>query len=566
MWRLSQCNLLKLLLITAFIHSTFSAPIKCGFERLEERVRKLRNLEDPVSRVASPNRETTWSPIRFYLVYYSSLTGADEDYIKNDVVSNAIAWFENSISVKRLTEKLKIPSYFEGSVEAPDYLFTEGVDADYILFVNLYSDSDDSVVGSASFMYQDDYTYQPTIGFFELNYVKSWDIMAYDDLLATTIHEITHALVFHPQLYRYYLDSSGELYTDDIIETKQRRGTDIVQIVTPKVVEKARAAFDCSSLDGVELEITGGEGTYGAHWEKRMMYTDYMVADSDVNDFIYSDISLALFEDSGWYKPSYRYSQDIEWGYKQGCDFLEKKCIIDNKPTNSAFCVDESKYKCDFSRLHRGVCNLVKYESDLPSEYAYFEDSTIGGSDQYLDYCPVVKQYKGGSCRGLEMDATDTDSDYGEQICENCRCVEGTYSKSSAHHHVGCHWIECEEDHTIVHIGDEEVICPENGGEVEVPNYEGVLYCPMWTQVCNPAPCMNACSGIGVCDRGVCKCPDGSMGGDCSGIEKDFSYRDPIDERDEEQQAINDTFDGLDPMDSASAAGLMSCLVLLIFW
>ena len=120
MWRLNPCSLLKLLVITAFISSAFSAPIRCGFERLEERVRKLRNLEDPVSKVASPNRETSWSPIRFQLVYSSSLTGADDDYIKNDVISNAITWLQNAISVKRLTEKLKLPNQFEGQVEAPD--------------------------------------------------------------------------------------------------------------------------------------------------------------------------------------------------------------------------------------------------------------------------------------------------------------------------------------------------------------------------------------------------------------------------------------------------------------
>ena len=56
------------------------------------------------------------------------------------------------------------------------------------------------------------------------------------------------------------------------------------------------------------------------------------------------------------------------------------------------------------------------------------------------------------------------------------------------------------------------------------------------------------------------------MGGDCSGIERDFSYRDPIDEREEEEESIDDTFDGLNQVDSAPVAGFMSCLVLLIFW
>ncbi len=74
--------------------------------------------------------------------------------------------------------------------------------------------------------------------------------------------------------------------------------------------------------------------------------------------------------------------------------------------------------------------------------------------------------------------------------------------------------------------------CDSQGGEVKVPNYNGVLYCPKWEEVCNPVPCMNACSGIGICNREVCECPDGTEGGDCTHLQGDFSYRDPIEEED----------------------------------
>lgn len=41
-------------------------------------------------------------------------------------------------------------------------------------------------------------------------------------------------------------------------------------IVTPKVVEEVRHHFNCSKLEGAELEDQGGEGTALTHWEKRI--------------------------------------------------------------------------------------------------------------------------------------------------------------------------------------------------------------------------------------------------------------------------------------------------------
>jgi len=35
-----------------------------------------------------------------------------------------------------------------------------------------------------------------------------------------------------------------------------------------------------------------------------------------------SDMTLALFEDSGWYIPNYDYSVEMQWGKNQGCSFL----------------------------------------------------------------------------------------------------------------------------------------------------------------------------------------------------------------------------------------------------
>lgn len=41
-------------------------------------------------------------------------------------------------------------------------------------------------------------------------------------------------------------------------------------MVTPRVVKEVREHFNCSTLEGAELEDQGEEGTVLTHWEKRV--------------------------------------------------------------------------------------------------------------------------------------------------------------------------------------------------------------------------------------------------------------------------------------------------------
>ncbi|RVE40307.1 hypothetical protein evm_015043, partial [Chilo suppressalis] len=41
-------------------------------------------------------------------------------------------------------------------------------------------------------------------------------------------------------------------------------------VVTPRVLKEVREHFNCSELEGAELEDQGGDGTHLTHWEKRV--------------------------------------------------------------------------------------------------------------------------------------------------------------------------------------------------------------------------------------------------------------------------------------------------------
>ena len=42
---------------------------------------------------------------------------------------------------------------------------------------------------------------------------------------------------------------------------------------------------------------------------------------------IYSRITMALMEDTGWYLPNYNMADDFKWGRKLGCDFALRSCL-----------------------------------------------------------------------------------------------------------------------------------------------------------------------------------------------------------------------------------------------
>lgn len=93
-------------------------------------------------------------------------------------------------------------------------------------------------------------------------------------------------------------------------------GHTVKRIITPYAAAAAQKHYGCPGLDGPELEDGGGEGTAGSHWEQRTFMNEYMTGTS-VEFPVVSDITLALFKDTGWYdiSPSaYKKLAPLLWG------------------------------------------------------------------------------------------------------------------------------------------------------------------------------------------------------------------------------------------------------------
>ena len=300
------------------------------------------------------------------------------------------------------------------------------------------------------------------------------------------LHEMSHVLIFHPSFFMFLNMLNQKLVNNEMI----------YYISSPKVLEKARLHFGCNSIDGIPLENYGGLGSSGSHWESRYMLGDYMIA-TDYPEIVISDITLAVFEDSGYYKVNYYTGGLFRFGKGEGCNFFNEKCV-QNKGTLFAneFCIKSQEPFCSSGHLTKGHCYMVKYNSIINSYYQYFSESNVGGYEP-ADYCPIsfdnlydkTNYYFATNCKLGKQNTIH--SDYGETFGNNSICVESSlipsYSSQSQIFRSICYEIQCDNvnKNVILNIKNMQIVCPIEGGILNEPKgYKGKVRCPDYNSVC----------------------------------------------------------------------------------
>ena len=408
----------------------------------------------------------------------------------------AIHYFELLLSVKKATiEPVSSETY-------KDYCNIDNVDNDSINWFTNYdlilfpsfdkNPEDKKVYASASpcvMMVAGGAEKRPLAGRIYINnnydYNKENIIVFLQTIL---FHEITHILVFDPYLLRIF----GAIKTE-IIDNETR-----FYIISPLALEKARLHFGCDNLKGIPLEDQGDEGSAGSHWEGRYMLGDYMVS-TNYHENTISDITLALFEDSGWYKVNYYTGGLFRFGKNKGCEFFKKDCIIDQKATFSEFCHKSREPKCLASHLSHGECYIGDYkEESIPEKYQYFKKGSLGGLLN-VNYCPTAdsyfksdyknKYYFETNCRyGATLNLF---SHYGEVIGNKSLCFESSlvprYSPQPYKWRSICYKMTCDRanKNIMVYIDDLNVTCPYSGGILKkIDGFKGTINCPEYNMVC----------------------------------------------------------------------------------
>nr|CAD7426541.1 unnamed protein product [Timema monikensis] len=385
-------------------------------------------------------------------------------------------------------------------------------------------------------------------------------------LLSTVKHEILHALGFSVSLYAFYRDPEGNPLTprgdtgrpqlNERLQTRQwservvrstvRQGwsvhsgrvdREVTMMVTPKVLEEVRRHFNCPVLEGAELEDQGEEGTALTHWEKRVFENEAMTGTHTQNP-VYSRITLALMEDTGWYKANYSMAQPLDWGRNYGCDFAMKSCKdwMDNRTASGEsihpFCNkvkrDPLETECTIDRSSVALCNLVEHQEKLPLLYQNFvsiphvppgKENYYGGSVTLADYCPYIQEFtwrsnnivvRGSHCQYLENNPSPEKNFALENYNPTSRCFDHTdhmWEERSCgqvrqwrHWGSGCYQFFCQEGRLHVVVANYTYTCYYTGQVLDIRIlssgwlHKGALVCP---------PCQDLCQS-GDSKQGLC--------------------------------------------------------------
>ncbi|XP_043929619.1 leishmanolysin-like peptidase [Protopterus annectens] len=451
--------------------------------------------------------------------------------------------------------------HYCGLVGPPDGYGFPG--ADFLLYVSAVTTErcgHENIVAYAAYCQQEAELDRPIAGYANLcpNAISTQP-QEFIGMLSTVNHEIIHALGFSAGLFAFYHDDDGNPLTprfanglppfndslglyqwsDRVVRKTVRlwdvRGNkkvhhDVYLLVTPRVVEEARKHFACPNLDGMELENQGGLGTELNHWEKRLLENEAMTG-SHTQNRVFSRITLAMMEDTGWYKANYSMAEKLDWGQGMGCDFVNKSCKFwidqhrQKKQLVSPYCdtlrTNPLQLTCRQDLKAVAVCNLQKYTERLPHDYQYFDYldgvphqdlSLYGGSVEIADYCPFSQEFswhlsgefqRSSDCR-IPENQPDPDRNYGAEtygpysVCliQNSPFVMDQCTKKLSYPDwgSGCYQVSCSSQGLTVWVKNTGYFC-SHAGQILTINvwmnswvYTGSLVCPACSDVCDSCP------------------------------------------------------------------------------
>ena len=431
------------------------------------------------------NIDFTPIKIKVEYTYFDTTLISEENLSKlKSLINEVISEFRKFLKVRHYIEKnlkeeinnIKDKCGFEDFNEKLLDNFNEN---DIIIFI-YYKNLGLNTVAQAGPCFHDK-NKRPIIGLLHINSgqkaFKSSDKDKY--VKGVLMHEMTHILAFNQKLI-YELGMG-------FYEKKEEKN--ILYVNSSKVMQIAKKHFNCEDLKGLPLEDYGGKGSANYHWEARYMLGDYMVSHTYF-DVTISDITLALFEDTGFYKTEYYTGGLFKFGKNKGCSFFSESCIVNGK-TNfpDEFCEDINKPLCAQSKTSRGYC----YELVKEKKFEFMLDNMLYFAP--ADFCPVSRD-------GLSLNETfpnncnsgitDLHEDYGEIIGSNSFCFESsllpTFSNQKETMQSICYEVECDntKKQVLVKIGNLTINCPTYGKTITDPlGFKGTIKCPKYYDICD---------------------------------------------------------------------------------
>lgn len=350
----------------------------------------------------------------------------------------------------------------ETGTEPNEVVYPDGaglVDTDIVLY--LKAEHTDACNSQQIFAYaatcQLDQFNRPIAGLINFcpNYLKDG---FYDEkeFILVALHEIFHILGFSQNLFDKFQECSicaeGLLCEDKgdiVIEDTSGQS----RLHSPAVLLAAQKQWGCLDTNiGVPLENVNG-GSSSSHWESQVMLGSLMAPVlSEPRMTFLDEITLSVFEDSGWYKVNYEYAEDYPWGKGQGCEF-----------TYADYCLTDEDYFCNSST---SGCHYLH------------EDIATCASDDYLDVCNVFKSQEW--CNTLNVTGG---------MNETAKCFLSNVFNSTDYlpeFRGQCYLTRCSNNSSQYEIkvdSSDWTDCPP-GNSVTVPGCAGEVHCPPADVIC----------------------------------------------------------------------------------
>ena len=288
------------------------------------------------------------------------------------------------------------------------------------------------------------------------------------------------------------------------------------------MTQVVRNHFNCQSLTGARLENrpTSTDSCTGSHWDERLFLSELMGPIFSGYTDALSPLTLAILEDSGWYKVSYENAELSPFGHGFGCDFVHEPCIVNDEVPDyarDAFCtmpltfsstgdLDARWSLCAIRRTSHllvaawliSPTHRLELGQNIPADaIRYFSDPNLVSLYEQVDFCPIANL-------DLRLDCTNNDENtdfqfyQGESRGPSSRCVNGNLGDTMR---PGCFDITCDaEQHKVIIAGQ---TCEFDGQILNIRtinDQQATLECPRLGTICPQLFCRGECSGRGVCD------------------------------------------------------------------
>ncbi|EGR32901.1 leishmanolysin family protein, putative, partial [Ichthyophthirius multifiliis] len=408
------------------------------------------------------SEDQEWYPFKMHFDYSNNNKTSRHllQILQTQVIPAVGAYFEQALKVQKFKSRIFIDDFYLKKtcgipkLKIPQKHIKKGVEADSIFYITLLNEPFNNYIAYASICPQGKGfgfpNGRPTVGYFAINeyyFQKDIDRLVQDPTLInqwiwTTLHEITHSLVFSPHNFKRFIREKNPM--------KQFEDGRFY-IIAPSVLEYAKKYFNCEQMKGVPLEDEGGEGTEKGHWDRKTFGNEVMTG-SSTYDNVFTKFTLLIFYASGWYDVEWSQSQQLTWGYGEGCKFLSQKCDYNSKE----FCDlndGDTGLKCTYDYVGIGNC----HEDQLANSCGYFK-SRVGKNCNYPSKYMAKKWIQEGGSFGKNTRCFQTSKDKQNLgICFESKC---DFDNKFVYFKAFNQWYKCEKDGQVLKVNGVEISCP----------------------------------------------------------------------------------------------------------